>query len=46
AGGFDGNFLNSAGLDDLRHALLESAVTSVGPAVKQVLIVDLVKQEI
>ncbi len=46
AGGFDGNFLNSAGLDDLRDALLESAVTSVGPAVKQVLIVDLVKQEI
>lgn len=46
AGGFDGNFLTSAGLDDLRDALLESAVASVGPAVKQVLIVDLVKQEI
>ena len=45
AGGFDGNFLNSSGLDDLRTALLEAALTAVGPMVNQVLIVDLVKQE-
>jgi hypothetical protein len=46
AGGFDGNFLLSARLDDLRKALLEAAVTSVGPSIRDVLIVDLVKQQV
>jgi len=46
AGGFDGNFLNSSGIDNLRTALLEAAVKAVGPTVQDVLIVDLVKQEI
>lgn len=46
AGGFDGNFLNTAGLDDLRKALRETAATAAGPLVEDVLIVDLVKQQV
>lgn len=44
AGGFDGNFVNSAALDTLRDLLRETARDTVGPVVKDVLIVDLVKQ--
>lgn len=46
AGGFNGNFFSSAGLDTLRAALKESAIKALGPSVKDVLIVDLVKQEV
>lgn len=46
AGGFDGNFINSAGLDTLRRALHEAAVKAVGPVVVDVLIVDLVRQDV
>lgn len=46
AGGFNGNFLNSAGLDNLRSALRETALTTAGPIVQDVLIVDLVKQQV
>ncbi|MCA8883282.1 MAG: flagellar basal body-associated FliL family protein [Rhodobacteraceae bacterium] len=46
AGGFNGNFLNSAGLDTLRSALRETAFTTAGPIVRDVLIVDLVKQQV
>lgn len=46
AGGFTGNFMNSVGLDTLRSALRETATGVSGPDVRDVLIVDLVKQDI
>lgn len=46
SGGFQGNFMNSVGLDTLRAALREAALKTVGPIVRDVLIVDLVKQTI
>lgn len=44
-GGFDGNFLESTGLDVLRAALLESALKITGDVTRDVLIVDLVRQD-
>ena len=46
AGGFQGNFLTSVSLDSLRIALKEAAIPQAGPAVRDVLIVDLVKQDV
>ena len=46
AGGFDDGYLSSAGLDELRKALREIAVTTAGSAVRDVLILDMVKQEV
>ena len=46
SGGFDGNFLNSVGLDALRVALRETARKTAGPILYDVLIVDLVRQTI
>jgi hypothetical protein len=45
-GGFEGNFLNNSGLGALRRNLLEAGISTVGPAVHDVLIVDMVKQAI
>jgi hypothetical protein len=46
SGGFNGNFLNSIGLDTLRVALRETARKTAGAIVYDVLIVDLVRQTI
>jgi len=46
AGGFERDFMHSSGLDTLRTALREMAVTTLGPVVRDVLITDLVKQEV
>ncbi|WP_424990482.1 flagellar basal body-associated FliL family protein [Fluviibacterium sp. S390] len=46
AGGFEGNFLSSAGLDGLRMALREIGQKTAGPIVHDVLIIDLVKQKV
>ncbi|MEV8465957.1 flagellar basal body-associated FliL family protein [Fluviibacterium sp. DFM31] len=46
AGGFEGNFLSSAGLDGLRMALREIGQKTAGPIVQDVLIIDLVKQKV
>lgn len=45
-GGFEGNFLSHLGLDTLRLALRETGQTTAGPILRDVLIVDLVKQAI
>jgi hypothetical protein len=45
-GGFEGNFLSHLGLDTLRLALREMGQTTAGPVLRDVLIVDLVKQSI
>jgi hypothetical protein len=45
-GGFEGNFLSHLGLDTLRLALREMGQTTAGPVLRDVLIVDLVKQAI
>lgn len=45
-GGFDGNFLSSAHVAGLRRALREVAIGTVGSSVKDVLIMDMVKQPI
>ncbi len=45
-GGFDGNFLSSAHVAGLRRALREVAIGTVGSNVKDVLIMDMVKQPI
>ena len=44
AGGFDGNFTSASQMDALRTALRETARAMV-PAVRDVLIVDMVRQE-
>jgi hypothetical protein len=45
-GGFEGNFLSHEGLDTLRLALREMGRRTAGPVLRDVLIVDLVKQAI
>jgi flagellar protein FliL len=45
AGGFDGVFTTSDNLRALRRALHEVAQGALGPAVRQVLIIDLVRQD-
>lgn len=45
-GGFEGNFLSHLGLDTLRLALREIGQATAGPVLRDVLIVDLVKQAI
>ncbi len=45
-GGFEGNFLSHLGLDTLRLALREMGQATAGPVLRDVLIVDLVKQAI
>lgn len=45
-GGFEGNFLSHLGLDTLRLALREIGQSTAGPVLRDVLIVDLVKQAI
>lgn len=45
AGGFDGVFTSAASLRALRRALLETARKAAGPAVSDVLIGDLVRQD-
>ncbi len=44
-GGFDGAFTNSSSMDTLRHALRTVATESLGPAVQDVLITDIVRQD-
>lgn len=44
AGGFNGNFIDPKGLDDLRHALREAAQKSVGSVVYDVLVTDMLRQ--
>ncbi|OSP54752.1 flagellar basal body-associated FliL family protein [Pseudoruegeria sp. SK021] len=46
AGGFDGNFTSSVDLDILRAALREAAVGASRTSVRDVLIVDLVRQDV
>lgn len=45
-GGFEGNFLSHLGLDTLRLALREMGQKTAGSVLRDVLIVDLVKQAI
>lgn len=45
AGGFDGAFIDSIKLDNLRHILLEEARIVLGPIVAEVLITDLGRQD-
>lgn len=46
SGGFEGNYISSAALDDLRRALTENARKIGGSAVRDVLIVEFVKQSV
>lgn len=46
AGGFDGAFTSGQNMSLLREALLESAQKTFGPAITDVLIVDLVRQDV
>lgn len=46
SGGFDGVFTTSRNMDLLRQALLETAQRTLGDAVSDVLIVDLVRQDV
>ncbi|MGI1662057.1 flagellar basal body-associated FliL family protein [Palleronia sp. KMU-117] len=46
AGGFDGPFTQSSNLAALRRGLREAGQTVVGPDVRDVLIVDIVRQEV
>lgn len=45
AGGFDANFTSSENLTTLRRALLESARKNLGPAVTDVLVTDILRQD-
>jgi len=45
AGGFNGSFTDGANMILLRRALLETAVATMGDTVKDVLIVDIVRQD-
>ncbi|WP_096787090.1 flagellar basal body-associated FliL family protein [Rhodobacter sp. CZR27] len=45
AGGFEGSFTEAANLVVLRRALLEVAQSVLGPRVKDVLIVDIMRQD-
>ena len=44
-GGFDGNFTSSRNMGQLRKALFESAQNILGPAISDVLVVDIVRQD-
>lgn len=44
-GGFDGDFTSSRNMDQLRTSLKEAAQKILGPAVTDVLIVDVVRQD-
>lgn len=46
SGGFDGPFTQSANLATLRRALRETGQSVIGPTVRDVLIVDIVRQEV
>lgn len=46
AGGFDGNYIGGTGLNRLRDALRETAVSTAGQHIVDILIVDLVKQDV
>ncbi|MGB5556721.1 MAG: flagellar basal body-associated FliL family protein [Paracoccaceae bacterium] len=45
SGGFDGAFTNGRNMTILRDALRESAITTLGPVVTDVLIIDIVRQD-
>ncbi len=45
-GGFDGNFTTGRKMDQLRRALRESAIKTLGPTVTDVLIADVVRQDV
>ncbi|MEQ9692706.1 flagellar basal body-associated FliL family protein [Shimia sp. SDUM112013] len=45
-GGFEGKFTNSSNLEVLRNALFETARNILGSNIKDVLIMDIVRQEI
>ncbi|MBK5934079.1 hypothetical protein C8N32_10988 [Rhodovulum imhoffii] len=45
AGGFDGAFTESVPMDALRRALAEAARTTLGPVVREVLIMDILRQD-
>lgn len=45
AGGFKGSFTDGSNMVMLRHALLETATATMGDMVKDVLIVDIVRQD-
>ena len=45
AGGFDGNFTRTGNLSALRAALLEAAQKTLGPAVSDVLVSDILRQD-
>lgn len=45
AGGFDGSFTQAAAMDPLREALGEAALRILGPLVRDVLIVDITRQD-
>lgn len=44
-GGFDGSFTSGRNMDNLRHALLESANKALGDVVSDVLIIDVARQD-
>lgn len=46
SGGFDGVFTNGRSMTILRDALKETAIKTIGPLVKDVLIVDVVRQDL
>jgi hypothetical protein len=45
AGGFNGAFTSSTNMDVLRQSLLETAQAVIGKSVRNVLIVDIVRQD-
>ena len=45
SGGFDGAFTNGRTMTILRDALRESAISTLGPVVTDVLIIDIVRQD-
>jgi hypothetical protein len=45
AGGFDGSFTEAAAMAPLREALREAAVNILGPVLRDVLIVDITRQD-
>lgn len=45
-GGFAGSFTNSSNLDILRRTLTETAQSTIGNAVSDVLIIDIARQEV
>jgi hypothetical protein len=45
AGGFDGSFTQAQAMDPLRQALREAARLTLGPVMRDVLIVDITRQD-